>query len=510
MERVFNQALRKYCNQDYYPWHMPGHKRQSQLDSHNMSVDLDMTEVAGLDNLLMPEGVLAESMQQLSRVYESCKSYYLVNGSTCGILTAISAVCNRGDTIIMSRNCHKSVYHAVALLELRPIYLYPNIIKEYGICNSVAPGQMKELLKQHPEAKAVIVTSPTYEGIVSDIRQLSDIAHQAGAFLIVDEAHGAHLEFGKNGLDSAVRCGADLVVESLHKTLPCYTQCGILHIGHVSGWADLETITEQVERFLNVYQSSSPSYLLVANMEEAIASMNEWRESRNAEFHNRLSYYRNKWKTLKNIHLLTSEEVRAAGGYAYDETKLVFCFTKTGINGQDFLRQMEEKYGMILEMATLHYALAMTTVADTEEAFQRLDQALASMEKEINRTLNIENQNDNIDQKKECMYEPDLSGAMLLLPGQAWNRRKKLQLLTESEKEIAGDYISLYPPGIPILVPGERIEEAHIEYIGDCLNAGLKVQGLRLEPQRDINQENKQQEVYINILSEIRGGNDNE
>lgn len=502
MERVFNQALRKYCSQDYYPWHMPGHKRQSLLDSHNMSVDLDVTEVAGLDNLLAPEGVIAESMRQLSKVYESCKSYYLVNGSTCGILTAISAVCNRGDTIIMSRNCHKSVYHAVALLELKPIYLYPNIIKEYGICNSVAPEQLKVLLEQHPEAKAVIVTSPTYEGVISDIRKLSDIAHQAEAFLIVDEAHGAHLEFGKNGLDSAVRCGADLVIESLHKTLPCYTQCGILHIGHVSGWADLEALVERIEWFLNVYQTSSPSYLLVANMEEAVASMNEWRESRNAEFHNRLSYYRNKWKTMKSIHLLTSEEVQKVGGYAYDETKLVFCFTKTGMNGQDFLRQMEEKYGMILEMATLYYALAMTSVADTEEAFQRLDQALAGMEEEINHTLNLKDQKGDIDQKKVSMHEPDMSGAMLLLPGQAWNRRKKHQLLTEAAKEIAGDYISLYPPGIPILVPGERIEEAHIEYIGDCLNAGLKVQGIKMESQGTQNQGNKQQKVYINILSE--------
>lgn len=511
MKRIFNACLQEYCSRDYYPWHMPGHKRQTEqifgieeseepgklphsLKSINFGISLDVTEVPGLDNLLAPEGAIAESMAQLPEIYGSRKSYYLVNGSTSGILTAVSAVCNPGDTIIMSRNCHKAVYHIVALLDLKPVYLYPHMIEPYGICGSITPDQVNTALNANPEAKAVIFPSPSYEGILSDVRSISEIVHQAGKWLIVDEAHGAHLEFGAGFPESAVRCGADLVIESLHKTLPCYTQCAILHVGstrsekmELRGQKEgiYEELIGRVEQYLEVYQTSSPSYLFVAAMEDCIASMEESRQTRMMEYGSRLKHYRKQWQGLKWIHLLSTEEVRRAGSFAYDESKFVFCMPEYTWTGEEFRREIEEEFGMVLEMASCNYVLAMTSVADTEAGFERFHAALLEMDRRVSGyrlrkkvkaecgSLLMGNAGMRVERVMGTSPE-----AIKLLPGRAIRKKKKGMLLSEAVGQTAGEYVTVYPPGIPVLVPGERISELQQEYIMKCIRNGLTVHGL--------------------------------
>lgn len=491
MRRSFLETLNEYCSRDYYPWHMPGHKRMENLVSHRFCVEQDVTELPGLDNLHVPEGAIAESMAQLPDIYGSRKSYYLVNGSTCGILTAISAVCNRGDTIIMGRHCHKSVYHAVALLELKPIYLYPNIIQPYEICGSISPEQVEKALKENPEAKAVIFPSPTYEGVLSDVKKISDIIHKSGIKLIVDEAHGAHLEFGTDCPQTAIRCGADLVIESLHKTLPCYTQCAILHVGDGS-------LTEQVERYLSIYQTSSPSYLLVANMEDCIATMDEWRDTRMKDYYERLSRYRKKWEQLHSIHLLTSFDVQNMGAYEYDETKLVF--SHSNIKGEAFREILERQFGLVMEMASLNYVLAMSTVMDSEEAFIRLDDALQELDKmtddrmvnsqreirnqenkrsdvNINITVLQKTQKTEFPQKFQDVVSDQVSECGLF-PGIAWNLETETIPISQAEGRIAGDYITVYPPGIPVCVPGEIITGETLDYLKKCYHEKLTIHGI--------------------------------
>lgn len=558
MKRIFNECLQEYCSRDYYPWHMPGHKRQEvplseieepgewngigereagglrkapvELRDSGLRAELDVTEVPGLDNLLVPEGVLAESMAQLSEIYGSQKSYYLVNGSTSGILTAVSAVCNPGDIIIMSRNCHKSVYNAVALLNLKPIYLYPRMIESYGICGSITPAQVEKALHENPEAKAVIFPSPTYEGVLSDVRGISEIVHRAGKRLIVDEAHGAHLEFGAGFPDSAIRCGADLVIESLHKTLPCYTQCAILHIGNTesesvesenkkNGNVEPETsnienmelgdkkagsrgtdeavenrinnqeLIQQVERYLGVYQTSSPSYLFVAAMENCIAAMEEWRQTRMAEYYSRLKYYRKKWMGLKWIHLLTTEDVRRAGGFAYDESKLIFCMPEHTWTGEEFRQEMEEGFGMVLEMASRNYALAMTSIADRKNGYERLHLALQEMDRRASQCRILKRAGEasgNNSHKSAVRMRVDRAlnsnlASIRLLPGEAIHKKSKEILLSEAAGQTAGDYVTIYPPGIPVLVPGEQISESQRDYIAECIQSGLTVHGMKQE-----------------------------
>lgn len=567
MKRIFNDCLREYCSRDYYPWHMPGHKRQTAASAEMkavkeakesegqtektgasavdvLGIQMDVTELPGLDNLLAPEGVLLESMAQIAKIYGSYKSYYLVNGSTCGILTAVSAVCDSGDTIIMSRNCHKAVYNIVALLDLKPVYLYPHTIEPYGICGSITPAQVERALHENPEAKAVIFPSPTYEGILSDVRGISEVVHRAGRRLIVDEAHGAHLEFGAEFPDSAVRCGADLVIESLHKTLPCYTQCAILHIGRMkTGSMESENkktegmeskigkmegaksgdkktrgegteeavenqmndreLIERVERYLGVYQTSSPSYLFVAAMENCIAEMEEGRQTQMAEYYSRLKYYRKKWMGLKWIHLLTTEEVRRAGCFAYDESKLIFCMPEHTWSGEEFRKELEKGFGMVLEMASVNYVLAMTSVADCEAGYERLHLALQEMDRRASQwrlskktegPVGNHSHKSKIERKAERAVGMH-SGQKAVLPGEALRKGSKHVPLAEAVGQIAGDYVTVYPPGIPVLVPGELITEAQRDYIEECVQGGLTVHGIA---QDSFGQGEKQ--YYIKIL----------
>lgn len=486
MQRLFLQTLKEYGNSNRYPWHMPGHKRQMTLaesmESLKLGAKYDVTEVPGLDNLLAPEGVLKESMAQLPKIYGSYRSYYLVNGSSCGILTAISALCRPGDTLIMGRNCHRSIYHAVALLGLHPVYLYPKKLNNYGIFGGITKEQVQVALKEHPETKAVIFSSPTYEGVVSDVAGISEIVHQNGAYLIVDEAHGAYLEFCVQAPAAAIRCGADLVIESLHKTLPCYNQCAILHIGG----NDAEQLRERVERYLQVYQTTSPSYLLVANMEDCIATMDAWRMTHMQEYWKHLLPFRRKWENRQGIHLLTKAEVISGGAYDYDEAKLVFCIPENGTltTGEAFANRLEQECGQVMEMASLHYVLAMTSVADTEEAFETLDWALCKVVATIEeKETEIAKQTETTKQTgiavdKEIKQAVVREQEQKMIPTDAWNQEMVLVKLPEAEGRIAGEYVTVYPPGIPQLVPGESISNQEITYLQQCMEQGLTVQGI--------------------------------
>lgn len=223
------EKLRQLDKEGMYPFHMPGHKRQKQDIMREGSLfALDTTEISGFDDLHHPEGMIKESMEYVQHIYGSKESYFLINSTTGGILASVAASCRLGDKILISRNCHKSVYHAISMLGLRPVYLYPKI--EQNICMGITKSQVQDILGRENGIKAAVIVSPTYEGMVSDIRQIAEVLHEEGIPLIVDEAHGAHFVFHSGFPESAVSQGADAVIQSLHKTLPSLTQTGLLHI----------------------------------------------------------------------------------------------------------------------------------------------------------------------------------------------------------------------------------------------------------------------------------------
>ena len=258
------EELKKYCSSDSYPFHMPGHKRNMENLIGNPYA-IDITEIDGFDNLNDPQDIIKQSMEETAKFYGTKNTFYLVNGSTVGILAAITAVCKRGDKLLMARNCHKAVYNAVRLLELEPIYLPLQYLPKKKVFIGIDEERLQSILEENPDIKAVIITSPTYEGIVMHIQRIKMWIKQYKIPLIVDEAHGAHFPFYEKFPKSAITKGADIVIQSVHKTMPAFTQTALLHL--CSDMVSADTLQDCI----SIYQTSSPSYLLMAGIECAIA-----------------------------------------------------------------------------------------------------------------------------------------------------------------------------------------------------------------------------------------------
>jgi arginine/lysine/ornithine decarboxylase len=226
------ELLQTYSQSDALPMHMPGHKRNTALFPYleTLGAALDITEIDSFGNLHAPEGILAERMTQAARLWGSKQAWWLVGGSTCGLLAAIDAATNAGDKVLLGRNCHKSVYNACMLCHLETAYIQPHSFPHHCFADIITPQQVEQALAEHPDTRLVVLTSPTYEGLTSDILAISKIVHAHNAVLLVDEAHGGHLGFDNHFPTSAVKLGADMVVQSLHKTLPSLTQTALLHL----------------------------------------------------------------------------------------------------------------------------------------------------------------------------------------------------------------------------------------------------------------------------------------
>jgi arginine decarboxylase len=462
--------LHLYSRQDYYPMHMPGHKRNTRLLMEGNPYAIDITEINGFDNLHQPEGVIEQLSKRISCFYHSKKSYCLVNGSTAGILAGISAAVNRGDRILVARNCHKSVYHAIMLMELKPVYIYPDTVKKFSVNGGIFAEKIEELLIKYSDIKLVVITSPTYEGIVSDIAYIENIVHRYGAILLVDEAHGAHFGFYKGFPKSAVFYGADIVVQSLHKTLPAFTQTGILH-------CNLLRLHRRIEQYLDIYQTSSPSYILMSGIDRCISILQDQGEFLFSVYYERLENFYQLMEKLKSLKLLTGHIIGSYGIYSFDISKLIISVKNTLLTGHQLYEILRNRYHIVLEMETSDYVLAMTSICDTNEGFERLAAALLTIDHEL---VNGDYEMVQGD-KKEKEHHKALAyknPVQAFLPYEAMERKSETVSLKRSQGRVSNTLIYLFPPGSPILVPGEIIEEDLVEYIEQAKIEGLTVVGL--------------------------------
>ena len=362
---ILTKKLRSYGQSDFYPLHMPGHKRRVFGQMPEEVFRMDITEIDGFDNLHQPEGILQELQQYAATLYGAEETYYLINGSTCGILSAVSAAVPEGGHILIARNCHKSVYHACYLRNLVISYLYPELLEVYDICEPITCRQVQEALEREPDIDAVLVVSPTYEGRIADIEKIAGVVHAKGIPLIVDEAHGAHLGFAERFAQNSCRLGADLVIHSVHKTLPAMTQTALLHVN--GNMID----RNKLRRFLHIYQSSSPSYVLMASIENALWQV-QGREMFDKFIH-RWEKMCDMLSTMQNLSILPTGEKQDIG-------KLLVSVKKTGLSGQQLYDMLLEKYHIQLEMAAPSYVLAMFTVGDDEDGYVRMTEALLEID----------------------------------------------------------------------------------------------------------------------------------
>lgn len=416
-----------------YPLHMPGHKRRTAPAPGLSCYAFDLTEIDGADDLHEAGGILADAMGRTAALYGSARCWYLVGGSTVGLLAGIRALAPFGSEVLMARNCHKAVYHAIELGHLTVHYLVPPVVAEFGVYGSLPPAAVAAALDAHPAVRCVILTSPTYEGVQSDLKAIADLCHARGVPLLVDEAHGAHYlplaePCGWRG--GAVAAGADLVVQSAHKTLPSLTQTAWLHLNG--------TLTDPaaVERELDVFETSSPSYPLLVSLDGCTAWLAESGPAAFAAWRARLDRFYAVARTWRHTPVLGLGPERRDFS-AFDDGKILL---RIGAAGAADLRGA----GFEPEMVCGPNVLAMTSPCDDEDALDRLA--------------------DFLTRRDQDAPPVPRAGALLPAPGparctiaEALLRPACVRPLTDALGAVAAEYVWAYPPGVPLLAPGEEV-----------------------------------------------------
>ena len=582
-ESLYSKLI-EYSKNGRYPLHMPGHKRQRKLFDFNKAFvgdedffnkpvdnsvnelnedkeisvyvnnqydpfDIDITEINGFDDLHHPEGIIKAAMENASDFFGTRATFFLVNGSSCGILSAITAVTNIGDTIILGRNCHKSAYNAVQLRDLNVEYVYPEIVEGFNISGGYKPEEIEqkfvEAEKKNIKVKAVVITSPTYEGIVSDIKKIAEIVHGHNSILIVDEAHGAHMILSDEFPTSAYKLGADIVIESAHKTLPAMTQTAFLHVQ-----GDKVSVKD-VQRMLSVYQSSSPSYVLMSSLDKCIRELPTKGQKDVNEMLITLKKFHNRVKNLKVLKVLDRSIIGKNSVYDFDISKIVIFLNmklksiekdnvelnitklnntvssntvlsdtvlnntllsdtvlnntllsntvsdKAEINnakldnaktnntelntdkinetydGKYLESILREKYNFEIEMCSKDYVIGMTSICDNMDEILRLADNLVEIDNYIadkikDKSLLEQTNTEILLEKTEqvmTIYE-----ALLC-------KKEKIDVCNAVGRVSAG-YVYIYPPEIPIIVPGDLITNQMLKKIMEYKMSNLNIKGI--------------------------------
>lgn len=440
-------------------FHMPGHKFGTAANLNQLSIiELDNTEAMGMDNLYDAQGIIKESMKLMADFYGAKKTLFLTNGSTSGIITSILSICKPGDELIIARNAHHSVWSALVLGGITPIYISPEYTEADDMLGEIRADIVKKALKEYPNAKGVLVVSPTYEGIVSDIKEISKVVHQYDKVLIVDEAHGAHFPLSEDFPLSSINQGADLVINSMHKTLPVLTQSGLLHI------CSERIRYDDVVGNLRMIQTSSPSYMMMGLMDYIRAYILENKNIIQQQYVNELLKCRE--DLGRNLDILKMIDIEKT---KYDKSKIVISTLGASINGYELAEILNIRYNISIEAALETYIILMTTMADNEVSMTKLRMALEEIDKELKTCTSNRGMNDFIISEIVKGFSPR----------EIYYSDRKWISIEEAVGEKSANNIMLYPPGIPLVCIGEVIEQQHIPliyYFKDKLQ-GIKIEG---------------------------------
>ena len=454
-----------YNEKNLLPLHMPGHQRKRDMGTA-LPYAYDYTEVEELDNLHAPEGILQEAMNRTAAYYGCSDCFYLVNGSSSGLQAGIFTLLEEGDEVVVARNCHRSVFYALSLRKAKIHFLLPEFWEDFFCFGSVSLKEVERLLREFPKSKALIFTSPSYEGVVSDVEGIARLCHENGLSLLVDEAHGAHFspKRGTSFPESAISLGADLVVQSPHKTLCSLTQSAWI-LGNGQRYS-----REKLSFYLSVFQTTSPSYPLMLSLEKATTLLEREREALFARWKEVMIGFREKARTLSYFSFLWEKEEAC---FAMDFTKIFL--RALGIPrlrlGKDLARLLREDYGIESEMHSGENLLLMTGPFISEDELDRLFIALKDIERRFG------------EEKGKPLRSKLLSSALYQI-SIADNTLQILEGLKEGEElnlrdgegRICLEYLSLYPPGIPLLFPGEKLTAEKIQGIEALEKEGIELQ----------------------------------
>lgn len=458
MRNYIVDKLEQLRDEDIISFHVPGHKMGKIFDKlgYNDILEkiytLDTTEIEGTDNLHNAKEVIKQSQERAARVFNSDKTIYLVNGSTCGIQAAIMSTCPPKSKIIVNRDCHQSVINSCILGDITPVYIDSEICRETNILKGVNYSKAKEIIDNNLDAKAMILTYPTYYGETYNLQDICNYAHDKDMIVIVDEAHGAHLELSDRLPKSAINLGADIVIQSTHKTLPSFTQSSMVHIkGNRVDYNKLLSI-------LRIIESSSPSYLFMSSLELAVDIYEKHGKELMESLLNNIDKFKDKFKSNHEVYIYNE----------MDKTKIFISLKNIGMTGYELDEILRSEYKIQCELSNHYGVLLICTIGNEEEDFICLETALKDI-------LNKYKNKGAIDDTDYPVSIPK----MKLTPREAFYKEKKRVKLKDSIGKISGEYIIPYPPGISLISPGEIISEEIITYIHQGIKNGMIVSGIK-------------------------------
>lgn len=463
---LFNGLL-EHAKKNPIQFHIPGHKKGVGMDADfrefigDNALSIDLINIGPLDDLHAPKGIIKQAQDLAAEAFGADYTFFSVQGTSGAIMTMVMTVCGPGDKIIVPRNVHKSVMSAIIFSGALPIFIHPEVDEQLGISHGITTDSVTRAIEQNPDAKGLLVINPTYFGISADLKQIVEIAHSFDIPVLVDEAHGVHIHFHEKLPMSAMQAGADMSATSVHKLGGSMTQSSILNVkeGLVS--------SKRVQTILSMLTTTSTSYLLLASLDVARKQLAVKGYELIEETIQLAQYMRHEINQIEHLYCVGAEILGSMATFDYDPTKLIISVKELGITGYEVEKWLRGMYNIEVELSDLYNILCIVTPGDTKREADILLKALRELSKNrIKRTEQIESK----------VLLPDIP-LLALTPRDAFYAETELVPFDQSEGRIIAEFIMVYPPGIPIFIPGEIITKDNLLYIKKNIEVGLPVQG---------------------------------
>jgi len=471
-------ALSASAHKVHAPFYAPGHKRGQGIPTPLLELlgasvfGADLPELPDLDNLFAPQGVIQEAQELAAAAFGAEQTWFLVNGSTVGVMAAILATCGAGEKIILPRNIHHSAIAGLILSGAIPIFINPEYDLANNLAHSITPSAIAKALGQHPDAKAVMIVYPTYHGVCGDLKAIAQIVHQYDIPLLIDEAHGPHFAFHPDLPNSALSVGADLTVQSTHKVLGAMTQASMLHI------QGKRVDHQKISKALQLLQSTSPSYLLLASLDAARQQMALYGQQLMIRTLKLATEARQKISKIPGLSVL--EPIKTPGFFALDQTRLTVRVAELGLSGFEVDQIFDQQLGITAELPTLQHLTFIISLGNTEADIQQLIQAFTKISADTYCSKSLTSLQDIFQQwKADLLFIHPSSFTILpaLSPREAFFASTETVPIDQVLDRICAELVCPYPPGIPTLMPGEMINPAAIEYLQQILHLGGTITG---------------------------------
>ncbi|MBW4471955.1 MAG: aminotransferase class I/II-fold pyridoxal phosphate-dependent enzyme [Stenomitos rutilans HA7619-LM2] len=463
-------ALQACVQKAHAPFYAPGHKHGQGVSALLATLlgqqvfQADLPELPELDNLFAPQGVIQEAEVLAAQAFGADRTWFLTNGSTAGVIAAILATCNPGDKIILPRNIHQSAISGLIFAGAVPIFIQPDYDSALDLAHSITPATVADALTLHPDAKAVLMVYPTYYGVCGDIAAIAQLAHQHDIPLLVDEAHGAHFAFHPELPIAALAAGADLAVQSTHKVLSAMTQAAMLHTrgDRVRG--------DRLSKALQLVQSTSPSYLLLASLDAARQQMATQGNSLLEHTLQLADEARSRLEQIPGLTTLKPEQAGLAVGFkALDRTRLTVTVTGLGLDGFTADQILNEQLGVTAELPSLQHLTFIVSVGNTKADVENLVQAFETLADRQGGTAETQRRRE----QHSIHRRVETSGT----PRAAFFADTETVPIAQAANRISAELVCPYPPGIPVLMPGEVVAEAAIAHLQTILANGGFISG---------------------------------